>query len=74
MQVEFAPRPGKSENHVVVYNDITKLQLQAAWATTVHKAQGGEVPVVVMPLHQGMSRECPCNVTQSQRNTAGSLE
>lgn len=58
LQVEFAPRPGMSQNHRVVYNDSTKWQLQAAWATTVHKAQGGEVPVVVMPLHQGMSREC----------------
>jgi ATP-dependent exoDNAse (exonuclease V) alpha subunit len=57
MQVEFAPRPGKTENHQVIYNQDTKWQLQPAWATTVHKAQGGEVPVVVMPLHEGMSRE-----------------
>lgn len=32
-------------------------QVALAWATTVHKAQGGEFPAVVVVLHQDMARE-----------------
>ncbi|KAJ9528419.1 hypothetical protein QJQ45_020292, partial [Haematococcus lacustris] len=54
--VEFPPRVGKQDPHVVKYEKQELRQLQLAWATTVHKAQGGEYPVVVLPLHHAMPR------------------
>ena len=33
------------------------MELQLALATTVHKAQGGEYPCVVVPLHHAMPRK-----------------
>ena len=50
-QVSFAPRPGSRQPHKVVYQGSDLWQVQPAWATTVHKSQGGEYPCVIMPLH-----------------------
>ena len=39
----------------VVYKGAELLELQLAWASTVHKAQGSECPVVVLalsPMHR----------------------
>eukprot|EP00877_Chromochloris_zofingiensis_P015019 jgi/Chrzof1/9771/Cz04g15060.t1 len=51
--VRYPPRPGMgSQHHEVEYEGREILaELQLAFATTVHKAQGGEFPVVVIPLH-----------------------
>ena len=56
MQVLFPPRPGSQHPHKVVYQGQDTWQLQPAWAMTVHKSQGGEYPVVVLPLHHLVGR------------------
>lgn len=58
LQVTFAPRPGRTEAHRVTLLGWDRSQVALAWATTVHKAQGGEFPAVVVVLHQDMAREC----------------
>ncbi len=62
-QVHFAPRPGSEGGrllgyHAVQYQGLEQYQLQLAWATTVHKAQGAEYPVVIMVLHDSIASEC----------------
>ena len=48
----FPPRPGSTlPHHKVIYQGLDVWQLTSAWATTVHKSQGGEYPCVVLPLH-----------------------
>ena len=55
-QVWFPPRPGSQHSHKVEYTGQDTWQLQPAWAMTVHKSQGGEYPVVVLPLHHLVGR------------------
>ncbi len=50
VRVRFPPRPGSAAPHVVDYEWQERCALSHAWATTVHKAQGGEFPVVVLVL------------------------
>lgn len=38
---------------IVEYKKSSFAELDMAWATTVHKAQGGESPVVVLVLSNG---------------------
>lgn len=57
MVVRYPPRPEEEEDHEVEYEGSSLYEdVQMAWATTVHKAQGGEFPVVVIPVHEQIGR------------------
>ncbi|MBS1722294.1 MAG: ATP-dependent RecD-like DNA helicase [Armatimonadetes bacterium] len=47
--------------NVVTYSDESLGQIQHAWATTVHKSQGSEIPVVLLVLQK-------CHSIMLQRN------
>ena len=56
VQVRYPPKPGTARARLVEYTASKLRDLKLAWSTTVHKAQGAEFPVVVMPLAPGHRR------------------
>ena len=43
-------------DRVIEYDQLELRDVQLAWATTVHKAQGGESPIVVLLLSHDHGR------------------
>ena len=57
IEVEYPQR-----EDVVIYQEMDIEQLELAYAMTIHKSQGSEFPVVLMPIHETQKKMLNCNL------------